>query len=369
MNRRSFVKSSIMGGFAATFFNPVYSAGYFDGKEINTSTVAITTGNDRADLTFRALKPFSEQIRRDIGNKTVVIKPNNVAVNIQLASTHVETLEGILEFLKSIKKTGNVIIAESAANGPTFDGFSNFGYTKLLDRYPVKLKDLDHEKYEVIYVFDEKDFRPHPVRVSAMLLSRDTYTISAAKLKTHDRAVVTLSLKNIVFGAPIKDDGYTFGRDRREGSKSDKPVVHGSGFRGINFNLYDLAPKLHPDFAVIDGFEGMEGNGPSTVNAREKANSSDFTTGGVSPLNVMLYPNPNTGNFRVRLKGLPADKIELNIIDINGRCLYKSAVSGFTGEHTGIIQTDIPQGTYILEVKSDKTDLRTQFIIDKSASL
>ena len=263
MNRRSFVKSSIMGGVAATLFNPVYSTGYFDGKEINTSTVAITTGNDRADLTFRALKPFSEQIRRDIGNKTVVIKPNNVAVNIQLASTHVETLEGILEFLKSIKKSGNVIIAESAANGPTFDGFSNFGYTKLLDRYPVKLKDLDHEKYEVIYVFDEKDFRPHPVRVSAMLLSRDTYTISAAKLKTHDRAVVTLSLKNIVFGAPIKDDGYTFGRDRREGSKSDKPVVHGSGFRGINFNLYDLAPKLHPDLAVIDGFEGMEGNGPS----------------------------------------------------------------------------------------------------------
>ncbi|MDD4109361.1 MAG: T9SS type A sorting domain-containing protein [Prolixibacteraceae bacterium] len=105
------------------------------------------------------------------------------------------------------------------------------------------------------------------------------------------------------------------------------------------------------------------------VNVREKTNSSDFTAGDVSPLNVMLYPNPNTGHFRVRLKGLPADKIELNIIDINGRCLYKSTVSGFTGEHTGIIQTDIRQGTYILEVKSDKTDLRTTFIIDKSANL
>jgi len=105
-----------------------------------------------------------------------------------------------------------------------------------------------------------------------------------------------------------------------------------------------------------------------TVNVRETTNSSDFTAGGASPLNVMLYPNPNTGHFRVRLKGLPADKIELNILDINGRRLYKSTISGFTGEHTGMIQTDLLQGAYILEVRSDKTDLRTPFIIDKSAN-
>jgi uncharacterized protein (DUF362 family) len=263
MNRRNFIRSSIIGGVTTTFLNPVYSIGNYYIEVKSISEVAITTGNNRADITFRALQPFAQQVKRDIGNKTVVIKPNNVAVNIQLASTHVETLEGILEFLKSINKLDNVIIAESAANGPTFDGFSNFGYTKLLDRYPVKLVDLDHEKYEFIYVFDEKDFRPHPVRVSSLILSKDTYIISAAKLKTHDRAVVTLSLKNIVFGAPIKDDGYTFGRNRKESSKSDKPIVHGSGYRGINYNLYDLAPKLHPDLAVIDGFEGMEGNGPS----------------------------------------------------------------------------------------------------------
>jgi len=263
MNRRNFIRISIIGGVTSSFLNPVYSSGNYYGEVKSLSEVAITTGNDRADITFRALQPFAQQVKRDIGNKTVVIKPNNVAVDIQLASTHVETLEGILEFLKSVNKLDNVIIAESAANGPTFDGFSNFGYTKLIDRYPVKLVDLDHEKYEFIYVFDEKDFRPHPVRISSLLLSKDTYTISAAKLKTHDRAVVTLSLKNIVFGAPIKDDGYTFGRNRKEGSKSDKPVVHGSGYRAINYNLYDLAPRLHPDLAVIDGFEGMEGNGPS----------------------------------------------------------------------------------------------------------
>jgi uncharacterized protein (DUF362 family) len=172
-------------------------------------------------------------------------------------------MEGILEFLKSIKKLDNVVIAESAANGPTFDGFSNYNYFSLAKKYPVKFLDLDQEKSQILYVFDEKDFRPHPVRFSSVLLSPDSYIVSVARMKTHDRAIATLSLKNIIFGAPVKDQGFTCGRNRKEGSKSDKAIVHGSGFRGINYNLYDVSSRLHPHLAVIDGFEGMEGNGPN----------------------------------------------------------------------------------------------------------
>ena len=47
---------------------------------------------------------------------------------------------------------------------PTLEGFSNFGYNRLADKYKVKLVDLDQEPYDIIYVFDEKDFRPHPVQ-------------------------------------------------------------------------------------------------------------------------------------------------------------------------------------------------------------
>ena len=82
-------------------------------------------------------------------------------------------------------------------------------------------------------------------------------------MKTHDRVLATLSLKNIVVGAPIKDLGFSWGPNRKAGAKTDKPIIHGSGYRGINYNLYSLSNKLHPDLAVIDGFEGMEGNGPT----------------------------------------------------------------------------------------------------------
>ena len=263
IDRRSFIKTSILGGVAATFINPLDSFSAFSKQEQLASGVTITTGNNRADLAFRALQPFAKQIRQAIGKRRVILKPNNVAIDIQLASTHVDTLEGVLEFLKSIRKLDNVAIAESAASGPTFNGFENFGYLRLADKYPVKFIDLDKEGSEVLYVFDERDFKPHPVRFSRVLLSPDSYIISVARMKTHDRTVVTLSLKNIIFGAPLKDEGFAFGKNRKEGSRSDKSIVHGGGIRGINYNLFDLAPRLHPHLAVIDGFEGMEGNGPN----------------------------------------------------------------------------------------------------------
>jgi uncharacterized protein (DUF362 family) len=263
IDRRSFIKASVLGGVAVAFTGPLTSFASSGKKEQLPSSVAITTGGNRADLAFRALQPYSKQIRQAIGKRRVVLKPNNVSIDIPLCATHADTLEGILEFLKSIRKLDNVIIAESAANGPTLDGFSNYGYFRLAEKYPVKFVDLDQEKSEIHFVFDEKDFKPHPVRFSSVLLSPDSYIVSVARMKTHDRTVVTLSLKNIVFGAPVKDPGFTFGKTRKEGARSDKAILHGSGFRGINYNLYDLAPRLHPHLAVIDGFEGMEGNGPN----------------------------------------------------------------------------------------------------------
>lgn len=263
-NRRNFLKTSILGGVAATCIRPLNTIAAFGKQEQFSARVALTSGDNRADLAFRALQPFSKQIAQAIGNRRVVLKPNNVLIDVPLTSTHVDTLEGVLEFLKSIHKLKNVIIAESAANGPTLDGFSNYGYYRLISKYPVKLVDLDKEPFDMLHVFDEKDFRPHPIRMSRIMLDPDSYIVSVARMKTHDRVVATLSLKNIVLGAPIKDSGYTWTSARKQGTKSDKAIAHGGGFRGTNYNLYVLSRQLHPHLSIIDGFEGMEGNGPNS---------------------------------------------------------------------------------------------------------
>ncbi len=325
INRRSFVRTSLMGGVALAYLNPLKSLASFESKQSFASQVALTTGESRADIVFRSLQPFSDQIRQAIGDKLVVLKPNNVSIDIQLASTHADTLEGVLEFLKSINKLKNVVIAESCAAGPTFDGFSNFGYFRLIDKYKVKAIDLDQDKVEIVYVFDEKDFRPHPVRVSGMLLSSDSYVVSVARMKTHDRAVATLSLKNIVFGAPIKDAGFTYGADRKQGAKIDKPIVHGSGYRGINYNLYALAPRLHPDLAIIDGYEGMEGNGPNNgtpVNHRICVASTDWLAADRVGIELMGIDFAKVGylNFCAQTNMGTSD---LNNIEIVGEPLAK----------------------------------------------
>ena len=74
--------------------------------------------------------------------------------------------------------------------------------------------------------------------------------------------MATPSLKNIIVGAPVKDLGFRFGSGAKPGAKSDKPIVHGNSTRAINYKLFDLSRRLHPHLAVIDGYDGMEGNGP-----------------------------------------------------------------------------------------------------------
>jgi len=263
--RRVFLRTSLAGGLAAAggVRLPRTATAADERPARPKSRVALTTGDSRADNVFRGLRAFAQEIGRAIGDRRVVVKPNNVAIDVQLSATYADCLEGILEFLKSIGRLRGAVIAESAGEGPTLEGFANYGYPRVAAKYGVKLLDLDQQPHEVIYVFDERDFRPHAVRMSRLLLDRNSFLISAARLKTHDQVVATLSLKNIVFGAPIKDLGFASRKRGKADAKTDKPIAHGGGIRGINYNLFALAQRLHPDLAVIDGYDGMEGYGPT----------------------------------------------------------------------------------------------------------
>jgi uncharacterized protein (DUF362 family) len=270
--RREFFKNALLGTAVLSAFRPLPGSGAeaqtaarpgatAPGKPV--SQVALTTGNERADLAFRALEPFKKQIAAAIGQKRIILKPNNVHIDRPLCASHADNLEGILEFLKSIGKT-NVTIAESPSGGSTFEGFANYGYNKFIGKYDVKLLDIDQQGFEVLHCIDETDLRPRPCRVSKLLLDPDNFIISAAKFKTHMLVGVTLSLKNIVVGAPIKDPGIGTAKGPAPGGKSDKPLMHGGGPHGINYNLFTLSSRLHPHLAVIDGYEGMEGQGPAS---------------------------------------------------------------------------------------------------------
>lgn len=63
------------------------------------SSVGLVKGNDRRQNIFQSLRLIEDQVFAAIGDKQILIKPNFVQTNKQLAATHAEAILGILDFL------------------------------------------------------------------------------------------------------------------------------------------------------------------------------------------------------------------------------------------------------------------------------
>ncbi|MBI5586004.1 MAG: DUF362 domain-containing protein [Deltaproteobacteria bacterium] len=238
----------------------------------------------------------------------IVIKPNFVSTTEPAAATHVEAVRAVIDFLGERAGT-QIKIAEGAALGDTFQGFKNFGYLELKKEYPrMELVDLNRDIFETVYLKDSSG-REHPFRVAQTILQSD-FRISVTPPKTHDTVGVTLSLKNMLVGSLIRSsqvsalsvlwdpfhrmteslptrlrDLVSFERVIRLcGTRflpSDKVKLH-QGYLNINLFLFQLAGIIPPHLSVIDGYEGMEGDGP--IHGRSIA--LDWALAGTDPLLV-----------------------------------------------------------------------------------
>ena len=240
------------------------------------SRVSLIRGEDRRKNVHESLKAIDDQILPALRKrKYVVIKPNNVSTVNQLASTHVDTVRAILDYVTERFK-GPIVIAESSA-GDTMQGFERFLYPRLPGEYRsrnIELVDINKEaRYEVLPVLDA-DLHPTPVRLAARLLDPDAFVISAGCLKTHNVVVATLGIKNMTLGAPLHQAP---GETTRW---NDKRKYHG-GVRQTHYDILLTAQRMWNtmNLDVIDGFEGMEGNGPASgtpVASRVAIASTDF---------------------------------------------------------------------------------------------
>lgn len=222
------------------------------------SKVALFQGDNRRKLIFDALVAIDDQILPGLRQrKSVIIKPNAVNPSRQLASTHVDTIHAVLDYLGPRFK-GPVTIAECCGNpNGAYEAFhwaETTSQHKPLDVRFVSLND-EPDSYKILNVIDY-DLHPVPVRLAARLLDPDAFVISAGPIKTHNMAVATLSIKNMVLGAPLQSAP---GQPRY----NDKRKYH-VGLRQSYLNMMTTAQFMKPNWglAVLDGFEAMEGNGP-----------------------------------------------------------------------------------------------------------
>jgi uncharacterized protein (DUF362 family) len=255
--------------------------------------VALIRGEDRYDNVSQALDLIASQV--DLADKQqVLIKPNFVMTDVPLAVTHEAATRAVLDFLRA-RYSGRILIAEGPSIQPAIEGFRRFGYESLARTYDADLLDLNHDGPVPVDVYDWR-LRPLRLHLARSGIESD-FRISVGPPKTHDVVIVTLSLKNMIMGALISR--LTHGKPSHNGhaldigaitkalwravpiwvrrlppaewltframswlEPSDKMKMHQS-YPVMNLNLALLAPLVIPQLAVIDGFEAMEGNGPT----------------------------------------------------------------------------------------------------------
>jgi uncharacterized protein (DUF362 family) len=223
------------------------------------SVVSLISGDTRYDNVLAALTAIEDQILPVLAGKlSVLIKPNIVDPAYPLAITHPDALRAVLDFVVA-RFRGPIVIGEGSAMD-TWTGFNELEYPQLIQSYStrdIRLVDFHEEGlYKVMYVADH-DTHVTPVRLAARIFDPAAFVISLAMLKTHNVVVATMSVKNMVMGAPLHAPGAN-------PAWSDKRMFH-AGVRDSNLDMFLNAQKQRPfwGLGVIDGFVGMEGDGPT----------------------------------------------------------------------------------------------------------
>jgi uncharacterized protein (DUF362 family) len=273
VSRRGFLRASAGAAGAAAAAPRLLRA---EAAPAAASVVSLVRGEDRRKNVAEALALVEDQVLPVLRQKKyVVIKPNLVSTIQQLATTHPDAIHGVLDFLGPRFK-GPVVIAESSA-GNTGNAYEQFGYGRIPAEHKereVSLVDLNDEgRYETLEILDD-NLHLQPVRLAARLLDPDAYVICATAMKTHNAVVATLSVKNMTLGAPLRSG------PKESARWSDKRRYH-VGIRQMHYNIMLTAQRMKPSWGatVIDGFEGMEGNGPNSglpVPSRIAIASTDY---------------------------------------------------------------------------------------------
>ncbi len=213
-----------------------------------TFEVALAAEEDRYKTIFKSL----DLITKDINDATaqlnpeydyILLKPNCITASSKNCATSVDALRATLDFLRGVW-SGKIILGEGSSDN-TFRAFTNYGYENLKNEYE-NLEFLDLNYSDAIFVdIVDSNLNPFQVKISNTLASAPL-RISIGPPKTHNSVIVTLSIKNMAVAAMLGDE---------------KHKIH-QGPKSINRSIANLFEYTYPHISIIDGWQGMEGNGP-----------------------------------------------------------------------------------------------------------
>lgn len=304
--------------------------------------IAASLGKGRYGNLLTALENLDYKSR----GKTL-LKPNLVASG--LAAAHIDAVRAALDAL-------DIDVIAEGSSVDTSQLYKSLGYTALAGEYGVELVDINEGEDWGEIEFLNIQGGVSKVRVSKFM---DYDVVSLTLPKTHDHAIVTLTIKNMIGflhpGDRSKVHGYAAAFGKLMGVRPLRVMAsHMSrikalrrfytvtdveegryikGARVIHRNIATLAKHVNPKLGLIDGFLGMQGRGPIAGEPVSWdmamagpplecdaycASRMGFRPRDVGYLHYLGAPEPEevevTGDVIPKRKFLPHPKIELQMM-------------------------------------------------------
>jgi uncharacterized protein (DUF362 family) len=193
------------------------------------------------------------EFRLPVQGKTVLLKPNLVQADPGFViNTHPAVIAAARESFLRLG-AARVTIGEGAGNERDTEGIlEEIRLRNWVGRLDRQFVDLNLDDVNRV-ALRTRASKLRELYLPVTVLGAD-FVVSMPKMKTHHWAGVTLSLKNLFGVVPGSCYGWP------------KNLLH---WAGIGNSILDLSTTLRPDFAIVDGIVGMEGNGPIQGTAKE----------------------------------------------------------------------------------------------------
>lgn len=216
--------------------------------EQSSKNVLIDKIYDHSFDTFTRLLTRLGQINKLTSAKTIVIKPNFAAGTYIQTNSHVITdinfLMNMIKVIRLLNSKANIKIAESDSTqyGYAFLKFGNLGIDKW-DIPGVTTLDVSRDTLKQVHLPNARYFNniERQLWLSETLLEAD-YIISTANFKSHSITLFSGACKNLFGLLPIMNKEYYHTK--------------------IHDVIHDLALVINVDLSIVDGFFGLEKNGP-----------------------------------------------------------------------------------------------------------
>jgi uncharacterized protein (DUF362 family) len=227
--------------------------------------VGIGLGSEHGEVTRIAIQNAGELELIIKKNDTVIIKPNLVKPSLpnESVTTDYRVVQEVVNIAKSCG-AGKIIIAEATPYGNVFEAAK---YNEITGVTLFNMEECSEE--ECYKLRADNSLTKEDILIPKIYMDAEV-VISVAKLKTHSEydAGVTLSLKNSVGVPPTRFYGIGY-----------KEKLHLLGLREA---IVDINMIRKPDFVVIDGIVGGEGDGPLLV----RPINSNIVFAGIDPVAV-----------------------------------------------------------------------------------